>query len=175
MSEKKKLNPTLRLVFLAMLMALTIIFTRFLSLSIGDTIRIGLGRLPIFAASLWFGPLAGLMVAAGADLLGALMTTGWNWIIMIPALLAGLLPGLLVKVFRLQKRDRNPWVCIRLVLCIVVTHLFTSGIVMTFILHFVYGTPILFLLATRPLIALVEGILQGALLYLVETRLYHEN
>ncbi len=172
--HNKKLNPTLKLVYLAMLMALAIIFTRFLSYN-GPVLRIGIGRLPIFAASLWFGPLAGLMVAAGADLLGALMTTGWNWVIMIPTLLAGLLPGLLVKVFRLQKRSHSPWVCIRLVLCIVVTHLFTSGIVMTFILHYVTKQPLYFLFATRPAIALVEGIVQGILLYLIETRLYHEN
>jgi ECF transporter S component (folate family) len=175
MSEKKKLNPTLRLVFLAMLMALTIILTRIGSLNIGNTIRIGIGRLPIFAASLWFGPLAGVLVAGGADLIGAAMTTGWNWIIMIPALLAGLLPGLLVKVFRLEKRGRGVWVCIRMILCIVITHLLTSGILMTFILHYVYAQPLIFLLATRPAIALVEGVLQGFLLYLIETRVRHEN
>ena len=173
--HNKKVNPTVKLVYLAMLMALTIIFTRFISLNIGNTIRIGLGRLPIFAASMWFGPIAGVLVAAGADLIGATMTTGWNWIIMIPALLAGLLPGLLVKVFRLEKRRRSKWVCIRMILCITVSHMLTSGILMTFILHYVYAQPLLFLFATRPAIALVEGVLQGFLLYLIETRLYHEN
>ncbi|MBR5500902.1 MAG: folate family ECF transporter S component [Clostridia bacterium] len=172
--HNKKLNPTLKLVYLAMLMALAIIFTRFLSYN-GPVLRIGIGRLPIFAASLWFGPLAGVLVAGGADLIGAATTTGFDWIIMIPALLAGLLPGLLVKVFRLEKRHRSKWVCLRMILCITVTHLLTSGILMTFILHYVTKQPLYFLFATRPAIALVEGVLQGYLLYLIETRLRHEN
>ena len=106
---------TLMLVFLAMMMALTIIFTRFLSIPIGNTFRIGLGRLPVFASSMWFGPISGLSVATGADIIGAVLTTGWNPILTVPAMFAGLIPGILARLFRLRKREhhRSAWICIR--------------------------------------------------------------
>ena len=175
--KNKKNNYTLMLVFLAMMMALTIIFTRFLSIPIGNTFRIGLGRLPVFASSMWFGPISGLIVATGADIIGAVMTTGWNPVLTVPAVFAGFLPGLLAKGFRLRKREhkRSAWICIRTVLCVVISHVLTSGILMSFFLNYFYPSSLLLLLGMRTLIALGEGIAQGILLYLIETRVHHED
>ncbi len=172
-----KNNYTLMLVFLAMMMALTIVLTRFVSIPIGSTYRIGVGRLPVFASSMWFGPISGLIVATGADIIGAVLTTGWNPVLTVPAMLAGLLPGLLAKVFRLRKREhnRNAWICIRTVLCVVISHVFTSGILMSLFLNYFYPSALLLLLGMRTLIALGEGIAQGILLYLIETRVHYED
>lgn len=179
MSEMKNKGSryTLMTVFLSLMMALTIVLTRFVSIPIGNTFRIGIGRLPVFASSIWFGPLAGLLVATGADVLGAVMTTGWNPVLTIPAMLAGLIPGLLARVFRLKAREhkKSVWICIRTVLCVVIAHVLTSGILMSFFLNYFYPSSLLILLGARTLIALGEGIVQGVLLYLIETRVRHDN
>ena len=176
-TKNDKNNYTLMLVFLAMMMALTIILTRFVSIPIGNTFRIGLGRLPVFASSMWFGPISGLVVATGADIIGAVLTTGWNPVLTIPAALAGLLPGLLAKIFRLRKREHNrsAWICIRTILCVAISHVATSGILMSFFLNYFYPSSLLLLLGMRTLIALGEGVVQGILLYLIETRVHHED
>lgn len=179
MSQMKnnKNNYTRIIVFLAMMMALTIVLTRFVSIPIGSTYRIGIGRLPVFASSIWFGPISGLFVATGADILGSVLTTGWNPALTIPAALAGLLPGLLARIFRLRRREheRNWWICVRTVLCVVISHVLTSGILMSFFLNYFYPSSLLLLLGIRTLIALGEGIAQGILLYLIETRVHHED
>ena len=176
-TKNNKKNYTLMLVFLAMMMALTIILTRFASIPIGNTFRIGLGRLPVFASSMWFGPISGLIVATGADIIGAVLTTGWNPVLTIPATLAGLFPGLLAKVFRIRRMEhiRNAWICIRTMLCVVISHVATSGILMSFFLNYFYPSSLILLLGTRTLIALGEGIVQGILLYLIETRVRREH
>ena len=65
---------TRRLVYLAIFVALAVIFTRILSFrfTIGgiEGIRIGLGALPIILSGLIFGPLAGGIVGALSDVLG---------------------------------------------------------------------------------------------------------
>lgn len=177
MSEKNKSNYTLMLVFLAMMMALTIVLTRFVSIPIGSTYRIGIGRLPVFASSMWFGPISGLIVATGADIIGAVLTTGWNPVLTVPAMLAGLLPGILARVFWIGKREhkRNAWICVRTVMCVVISHVVTSGILMSFFLNYFYPSSLVLLLCIRTLIALGEGSVQGILLYLIETRVHHED
>lgn len=175
--KNKNFNYTLQIVFLAMMMALTIVLTRFVSIPVGNTFRIGIGRLPVFASSMWFGPIPGLIVATGADIIGAVLTTGWNPVLTIPAALAGLLPGVLAKAFRLRKREhkRNAWICIRTILCVVVSHVVTSGILMSLFLNYFYPSSLIILLGVRMLIALGEGIVQGVLLYLIETRVHHDD
>lgn len=175
--KNKNANYTVQIVFLAMMMALTIVLTRFVSIPVGNTFRIGIGRLPVFASSMWFGPVPGLIVATGADIIGAVLTTGWNPVLTAPAALAGLLPGILAKAFRLRKREhkRNAWICIRTVLCVVISHVVTSGILMSFFLNYFYPSSLIILLGVRTLIALGEGIVQGILLYLIETRVHHED
>ncbi len=175
MSGKVKFN-TRMWVFLAMLTALTIVLTRFASIPVGNTFRIGIGRLPVFAASLWYGCVPGLAVAVIADIIGSILTTGWNPFLTIPAALAGLLPALLARLFRLQAHPRlkSGWRCVRTVLCVVIAHVLTSGILMSFFLDYFYPSSLLLLLGVRTLIALGEGLLQGVLLYFVETRVRYD-
>jgi ECF transporter S component (folate family) len=57
---------------LALLVALQIVLTRFLSIST-PILRISLGFVPIAIAGMLFGPLSGGLVAATADFLGAIL------------------------------------------------------------------------------------------------------
>ncbi len=64
------MSNTRKLVMLSFLTALTIILSRFLSIQI-QVLRIGLEFFPIMVAAILFGPLAGGIVGAVADIIGA--------------------------------------------------------------------------------------------------------
>ncbi len=66
---KKTSGYTRRLAVMAMLLALSVIATRLLSIQT-PLIRIGFGGVPIMLAGLIFGPLAGFVVGVLADLVG---------------------------------------------------------------------------------------------------------
>lgn len=64
------MSNTRKLVILSFLTALTIILSRFLSIQI-QVLRIGLEFFPIMVAAILFGPIAGGIVGAVADIIGA--------------------------------------------------------------------------------------------------------
>ena len=64
------MTNTRKLVILSFLTALTIVLSRFLSIQI-QVLRIGLEFFPIMVAAILFGPIAGGIVGAVADLIGA--------------------------------------------------------------------------------------------------------
>jgi len=66
------MTNTKKLVLLSLLTALTVVLARFVSIK-SDIVRISFEFLPILLASIMFGPLAGGITAAVADLVGALL------------------------------------------------------------------------------------------------------
>lgn len=88
---------TKSVVLMGVLAALSIVFTRLLSIPIGDSIRISLGGLPIILAGIWLGPFAGGIVGAVADFLGATVLSGLGFYLplMLGPVLLGVFPGLL--------------------------------------------------------------------------------
>ena len=60
------------LVMLALLVAMSIVFSRVLSISTGF-VRFNLGSLPVLLAALLFGPWAGFAVGAVADIIGGVL------------------------------------------------------------------------------------------------------
>ncbi len=171
--EKKGHSYLVILIFSGMLAAISIVLTRLVSIPIGNTIRIGIGELPVFLAGLWFGPLAGGAVGAVADIIGALISTGWNPWLTIPAALTGLLIGFAAKVVKLgENRGRGSAGCAVKLFCSIFTvHVFCSGILMTALLNYFYpsGEGFSALLATRLIIAVVETIVQSIIVYVLYT------
>ena len=87
------------MVFSAMLITLSVILTRFLSINpmIGGTvvIRLGLGLLPILFAGVFLGPVYGAIVGGLADLIGALLFPIGPYFpgFTLSSALMGLIPG----------------------------------------------------------------------------------
>ena len=164
-------------VFCAVLVALSIVLTRYASIGIGDTLRIGFGRMPVMLASVWFGPVLGLFTGAAADILGALMSTGWNPALTIPAAVCGILPWFFFKLFRVGQggcgTDRNslrmlPGIAASTVLTTVIT----QGIMMTLLLAYFYDKftaefPLFIL--TRNAITIGEAVVETAAIYILYT------
>lgn len=91
-----------------LLIALSVIFQRFFVIPFGvaSLYRFSLGNLPIMMASLFLGPVFGLIVGASSDLLGA---TFWpvGTLLLWPVLSAaayGLLPWLFLKAIKFIKK-----------------------------------------------------------------------
>ena len=61
------------LVIIAMLTALEVVLSRFLSIPIGNILKFGFNFVPICVAAYLYGPVASVMVGAAGDLLGALL------------------------------------------------------------------------------------------------------
>ncbi len=139
---------TQRLVYVSLLIALSIVFTRFLSLRIAlggvEGIRIGLGGLPIVFAGIAFGPLAGGIVGALSDLIGFFISPMGAYMPHFTAtsFLTGFLPGLFVcYLFSGRKGFKN------LLIAIGVTQILTAIILVPYFQNTLFGVP---LVATVP-------------------------
>ena len=114
----KKIN-TKMLATLAMLLAIEIVLSRFLSIQTPIT-RIGFGFIPLVMAGILFGPIPAAIVAVLADVLGALLfpTGAYYPPLTITSLLVGLTYGFFLHKISFDHKDIVDW--IRIVGCVVV-------------------------------------------------------
>lgn len=174
--KKLSLNSWKAWVFTAALAALSIILTRFASINIGTTVRIGFGRLPIMLASAWFGPVLGAICGGAADIIGALMSTGWNPLLTVPAVVCGIIPFFLFWAFRVRstvsgKKEIRTNI-FKVGASVVITKVITQGIIMTLLLAYVFKqTPVQLMtsLGIRNLITVGEAIVETAAIYMLYT------
>ncbi len=95
MQQKKNKISVKPLAYCAMLAALSIIMARLLSFSVAGGVRWSADKFPLFLAGMLFGPVMGAITGFAADFLGSIMQFGFNPILCVPAVLYGLLGGLL--------------------------------------------------------------------------------
>ena len=87
---------TRTIAILAMLTAISIILTRFLVFQPMPSVRFELGNVPIMLAGFMFGPLAGMLVGASADFVGAIIRgQGFDIPLMLVPMFMGCMAGLL--------------------------------------------------------------------------------
>lgn len=161
-------NCTTRtLVSLALLCAMEIVLARFCVIWITNSIKITFEAIPILLAGLLFGPVAGALVGAASDILGAAFLSGLGWtpvLTVTPALL-GLLAGLLRPI--LLKKPTLP----RFFAVTAPGFVIGSMIWTTCWLSFLYGSPLPVLLAARVPLYCVICILDTLVIYF----LYRSN
>ena len=162
-ASKKRLRNNLQLLAVsAFLAALSIICGKYLALSLGNVLRFSFENLPILLAGMMFGPVAGALVGAVADLVGCLMV-GYtiNPLVTLGAVCIGVLGGLL---FRLTRRLPLLW---QTCLTVILAHLVASVIVKTFGLAAYYNMPLHILMLWRLLNYVIVGVAEWLLLYTV--------
>ena len=135
----------------AMLVALSIILTRLLPIYIGTDKRIAFGDAPIMLAGIWFGPIGGGLVGLVADVLGSLISgLGWYPPLTIPAVLVGVIPGIL-RMFFLKGGVKF----VNVGLMALIGNAVTAMGLTTYLLNTLYGTDFFVLLVPRVAISLL--------------------
>ncbi len=124
--------------------ASSIVFGKFLAISIGDTLRFSFENLPIILSGVMFGPSVGALTALIADIVGCILR-GYaiNPILTAAAVLTGFLSG---AVFQLLHRLS---INFRALITVFLCHSLCSVIIKTLGLHLWYSTPIGPLFLTR--------------------------
>lgn len=151
MKVNRRIIPTL-----AMLVAVSIIFTRFLGAMIpvggANALRLSFGEIPIIIGGLLFGPLAGFMTGVAADLLGYLINSyGMPYFpgLTLSAGLVGMLPAL---VLQRTKGKISFW---SLFAAITLTEIPISILLNTYWLTFITGAPFFALFPWRAIARLI--------------------
>ena len=133
MNDKKTSARTLTM--LALLVAMSIVFSRVLSISTGF-VRFNLGSLPVLLAALLFGPGAGFAVGAVADMIGGVLA-GYaiNPLITLGAGSVGLVSGLLYRSLHEMRLG------LRLQISVLLGHFVGSMVITSLALRLFYGYP----------------------------------
>ena len=149
------------MVVCALLIAMSIAFGKLLAFNIGNSIRISFENLPILMAGIFFGPLAGLAVGAGADIIGCLIV-GYaiNPYITAGAALIGLVAGLFQMM---MLNDRK---LISICGSVMTAHVIGSMITKSLGLYIYYSTPVPVLLTRIPLYICI-GVVETYIIYLL--------
>lgn len=93
-THKQVQNTLIRLTTTAMMVALSVIFTRWLGFPTQGTWRVEFGFFPIAIIAILYGPLWSATAYGLADLIGSLLTTGMNPFILVCKIVFGLLMGI---------------------------------------------------------------------------------
>lgn len=128
-------NSTRLLTLLALLTAMSIVFSRVLSISTGF-VRFNLGSLPVLLAGVLFGPGAGFVVGALADMIGGVLA-GYaiNPLITLGAGSIGLVGGLVWRAGAVSRLRLN----LRLGCSVLAAHFVGSMVINSLALRIFYG------------------------------------
>ncbi len=160
---------TKEFVILAALIAIEIILSRFLSITAWDT-KYSLGFIAVMAAGMLYGPLAGGIVGALSDMIGAILFPVGPYFagFTLTALITGLIFGLFMH------KKPHP---VKLVIAVLINQFVLTLLVNTLWISILYGSPFGPLLTTRVTQSLVMTAVQiviGLIMMRVMPRLRRE-
>lgn len=149
---------------LSMLTALSIILGKYLAIRGGDIMRFSLENMPLILAGMAFGPWAGALVGAVADIVGCLMV-GYtiNPLVTLGAATIGLISGLVPSLLR--KSKLKGWLVTALTVAL--AHVIGSIIIKTAGLAAYYTIPFGILILWRLLNYLIVGVLDGIIVHIL--------
>lgn len=160
------------IVYLGVFIAIHIILTRLASikLSLGgvEYIRIGFGVFPLLFCSILLGPRQGMLAGILGDLIGYQINPSGIFLpqFTLIAGLTGLLPGLLLKFFRLKI------IFSHLLIVIALTQLITSVILTPYVLLQIFSIPLLVNIPPRLISLAVTTPLFAYLILIMQKRLF---
>ena len=162
---KKRTEIPLKItVSLAMLAAISIVLGKYLAIPGGDVLRFSFENLPIILAGAAFGPAAGALVGAVADLIGCLLV-GYtiNPLVTLGAVCIGAVSGISYRLF--GKSALPFW--LKVTLTVALSHLLGSVVIKTFGLAKWYDMPFIILMLWRLLNYVIVGALEGVLVFIL--------
>lgn len=157
MLQEEGLKYVRSMVLCAMLIAISILLTRFVSPQFGNSFRLSFGTIPIMLAGIICGPVYGFVVGIMADFLGCfvnLMGSGFIWGLTLCSGLLGVVPALLYNTLFKQKKV---WL---LALSTILSEFIVSGILKSYFLMDLYGGTYLVWFVPKTINALIMGIVE---------------
>ena len=129
------------IVMLGLMMAVTIILTRFLAINVGGWFRLSLGSVSTILTGMWFGPAAGFIAGAAADVIGLMISPsgGWLPLITLSAAMWGVIPALMTGLVKGSRNRKILMICLSVIITSVVCQL----VLTTLALVSLYGVSIL--------------------------------
>ncbi len=169
---KKRLNThqamMVRVCVSGAMIALSVIFCRYLGFPQTGIWRVEIGFLPIaFIAFLWGPVWAGVSYGA-SDLIGAAVFTGVNPFITLEKILTGVVMGVL---FYGGRKTRRRIGAVRITAAFALIAFFGDFLMMTFIFHFAFGFPWSTAFMFRGVNAAVNFFGRSLLMWLADIRL----
>jgi len=164
---------TKRVALAGVFIALSIIFTRFLSRTFPiagmPALRLSFGDLPLIISGITLGPVYGAFTGVLADLLGYPLNPLGAYFpgFTLSAALSGFLPGLMAKAFN------KKWTWVSLALTILITQTITSLILNTLWLSIMGGQALVVLLPPRIIAALILMPVYVVIIKLFLKHVYH--
>ena len=159
--QKRLFTSVRAMVLMAMFIALSVVFGKFLVIRIGTSYQISFENLTVILSGIMFGPLAGFVVGVTADLLGGLMK-GYSIIplITVAAGANGLIAGVLKYVVKGRSYPK-------ILTITLVAHMIGSVAVKSAALAITYPQPWQPLVAGRTLIYIVTAAVEAFLIYIL--------
>ena len=171
LSEEGVRLKTRQWVFLSLLVALSVVLARVASIRIAiagvEGIRIGFGGLPIILAGLMFGPLAGAIVGAVADVLGYMINPMGAYVphFTLTSALTGAIPG-----WMMLAQGRQSITKLKLIIAIAVGQVITSVLMVPWFLNMLFGIPFAPLLLPRIVAQVIQIPVFGLLSFIIMER-----
>jgi ECF transporter S component (folate family) len=173
MSEKKQkksmFKNTQTMVMLALFTALSIVFGKQLSITLG-AFRISFENLPILMAGIFIGPVAGIFVGACADIVGCILFgININPIITLGGISIGFVSGMIYHSNIIENTK------LKLVLSVAAAHIIGSMLIKSVGLYVYYHYAVSLLLLRIPLY-MVIGFAEMSIIYsLAENRAFQHQ
>jgi riboflavin transporter len=157
------------------LVAVSIILTRFAGLMVMNTIRLSFGNIPIYMAGLLLGPVVGGLVGGVADLVGFIINPfGAAFVphIFLASVMRGIIPPLVVLL--LGNNGRN-WL-VKVIAAVLGAELVSGIFLTTWGLSWLWGTPFAVILPARIIALAVQIPVYTTLTYALTAKLrYYVN
>ncbi len=152
------------------LMAISIVLTRFASFMLTPYIRLGFGAVPIYLSGILLGPWAGAMVGGLADIIGFWFNTFGaafpNPFIFLASVCRGLLPPLFLKLLGNKQLTFRS-----LLISIILTEIVAGIGLTTYGLTTIYKVPFTVLLVPRLISTSMLVAIYSILIYPIATKL----
>ena len=145
---------------IGLLIALTIVASRYLKIEPTPWLRLTFSNAFIMLAGIWLGPIAGALVGGISDLLGCLIS-GYAPSIpyMIAPITTGVLAGICAPLFR---KNKNVFIYGGILAGIA---LITTVLIGSWAMNLYYGTPYAILIPQRGLQAILNTVLNTVVVY----------
>ena len=164
-----KKNTTRTVVLTAMLVALQVVFSKFLMIQVTPSIRFSIDSVPIQLAGLWLGPVAGAAVGFVADMAGTILfPTAGAW--YPPLTLGFVMIGLVAGLFRgFVLKKPSLW---RAALAVALAEAVGSLFFKTQALAWLRGIPFSVQFAARLLPVIINTVLDALIVFALNRLLY---